>query len=187
MIIDSGGRKSYSAIVDKNGRLLVHANSNDQILEASIHGDAYSIYTDMISLTTTASFSGMLYIRNTSTIPFFVEKIITQGTATAQWYLYKGVTTGTLVTSGVAKTPANLNLGVSLSFAGSALAGADARTITDGTIMAQLICATGNYDLDLNGSLMVSQNSTIALSCKPSVAGTFAAVVHGFFSADNQD
>lgn len=186
MIIESGGRKSYSAIVDSDGRLLVHAINNDQISDASVDGLAYTIHSDFVSLTTTASFSGMLYVKNTGTLPFFIEKLNLYGTAVAQWYLYKNVTAGTLVSAGVAKTPGNLNLGVSLSFPGSVLAGADARTITDGMVLTQAICDIGGCTLDLNGSLMIPQNSSIALSCKPSVAGTYAVLVHGFF-AKNDD
>ena len=171
--IESGDQHSYNAIVNSDGQLAVVAETVRQLSAAAERGDAfYAVTGGFIALTTTASFSGILYLKNTSTTKNLkIAQLRTCGNVAQQWLMYKKPTTGTLISGGTAIVPENVNFQSGSVFSGDALYGADGDTITDGSILAQWQNGAGHSTHDFDGAIILGTNDTIALTCKPGAAG----------------
>lgn len=134
---------------------------------------SYYLSTDFVVLTTTAANNAILYFRYTGTKKCAVHNIRTCGTATQQWILLKNPTAGTIVDDANAANNVNLNLVSSNVLTSTAYAASgDGKTFTDGTHMAQWINETGHSISELDGSIILSQNESIGLTCLISVALT---------------
>lgn len=179
--IESGGVIGTTAIVNKEGRLLTRSETVSVLAHAATEGNGFSVCSDFIALTTTASFSGILYFKNTNEQPFKIAQLTMNCTQTAQWYTYKNPTTGTLISGGTAKTPTNVDFGSGMLFSGTILSGADGLTVTDGSILNNIVSGIGHTSVNFDGGVIIRQNNTFAVTCKPSAAGTFAFCVLGYF------
>lgn len=175
--IEDGGGSGKTAQIAEIGsvrRLNTYALITDALEEFGHIGQAYWIATDFIALTTTASFSGILYIKNTSlTDRIHIAFWRQSSTVNCLWQVHKNPTTGTLITGGTAVTPENAQFSSGKSLAGTAIKGADALTVTNGTLIGQH--ATSAYNalpLNIGGGLVLETNNTVAVSAKPTVAGS---------------
>jgi len=173
-VIKSGDSGNV-AIVNDEGRVLTDSIAKTDLGHAAQSGKTFALTTDFISLTTLGSYSGIIYIKNTDTVYIEIGVLRACGTTLSQWKIYKNPTTGTLISGGAAITPVNTNFisGVSLSV--TAVKGADARTVTDGTLLGQWVCAADNCEFILDGAIILAPNNSIALVCKPFAAGEFCA------------
>lgn len=174
----------YEADVNKHERLLTSASSHSGLAISSARDElAFTFTTGFVSLTTTASPSGILYLKNThADKDFRIHVIRTDGAVAQQWEALKNATIGTLISGGAILTPVNMNFASGQSFLGEAKKGTDAQTITDGVLVGQWISGVGSSIHKLGGALILGTNNTLALRVTPSVAGDVCAIIFGHFS-----
>lgn len=144
-------------------------------MEAFSHtGDSFTIPTEFISLTTTASYTGVLYLTNSSvTHNIHIERLRSSSTVGCLWYTVKNPTAGTLISAGTAVVPVNYNFSSGRTLTGTAKKGVDAQTVTDGTWMEQW--QTNVYDSrerQYDGAIVIGAGNSIAVLAKPSAAAT---------------
>jgi len=136
---------------------------------------------DFINITTVDTETGFLYIKNNSTSKdLHIQSIRTCGTQTQKWKLYSNVTAGTLVSGAVAGSNNNLNLGSSVASDVTVYKGADATTITDGTMMEHWINEIGHSKEDFQGALILGPSDTIAITVETAIAGDFCSRIIGY-------
>lgn len=174
MILEDGTGLGEAAKVRDN-RLHVMSLLEFPIETFSHSGDAYSIVTDFIALTTTASYTGILYLINNTTTDLIIHTEATRNTSTvnALWQMWKNPTTGTLISAGTAITPINLNFASGKSLVSIAKKGADAQTVTDGTLFSQWGSAAYiPTQIVGQGSIILNVGNSYAITCKPTAAGS---------------
>lgn len=142
-------------------------------------GNTFFVPTDFIALTTTASYTGIWYITNTSvTHNIHVEGIRSSSTVASLWRLIKNPTTGTLISAGTAVTAVNTNFSSGKTLTGTCKKGVDAQTITDGTLIGQWMTGTyGVFERSYEGSIILGTGNSLALECKPSAASTVGSTM----------
>lgn len=176
-ILDGTG-KGNRARVNDNKRLETFSVTESRIADVSNRvGESFIITSDFVSLTTTASFNGMLYIKNDDPDKvLFIDKIRICGTGSSmgsmQSKFYKQPTAGTLISEANAGIVVPSNLGSNVEFAGTVYsASGDAKTITDGTQFSQFtIHLPGHTIQDYQGSLIIPGGFAMAIAVKPSYA-----------------
>lgn len=176
-IIDGTG-KGNRAKVNDNKRLETFSVIESRISDVSNRaGESFIITSNFVSLTTTASFNAMMYIKNNDTDKnLFIDKIRVCGTGTAMGYMQtkfiKNATTGTLISDENSALIVPSNLGSNVDFGGvSYTANADGKTVTDGSQFSQFsIHLPGHTIQEYNGGLILPAGSSLAILCKPSYA-----------------
>jgi len=176
MIIDDGTGAGYKLKISELNRAETDATVQTRIADISQRlGQAYTIATGFINLTTTASFSGILWIKNTdnSGRDMFIEHIRVCGESAAmeavQCVVYRNPTTGTLISGASSAYASNNNFGSANQFNGIAYKGADANTITNGDWFTQFTThVSGHSIIDFNDSIVIPKNSSIGFALKPS-------------------
>jgi hypothetical protein len=179
MRIESGQGNGFEAGVNAQHELLTHARTVSHAAhEAQNEARLFFLATDIIALTTTASFSALVYLKNTSsTHNLFLHRIRTCGSVVHQWRMIAQPTTGTIVDDATDITETNTNFASSLTLDANAYKGADAKTITDGALMSQWIGNVGFVFEKFDGEIILGPNDAIALECKPASSGDVAAVL----------
>ena len=74
-IEDGKGQGNVASVTSRN-KLLTEAYTRDAIVEESAVGRAFCISSGFISLTTTASYNGILYLYNDKANHFHLDRII---------------------------------------------------------------------------------------------------------------
>lgn len=174
MEITDGAGSGKSAKVSSGNRLYT-SSLIEYPMEAFSHtGDSFAIPSEFVSLTTTASYSGILYLKNTSsTHNIHIERIRTSSTVGTLWYVVKNPTTGTLISAGANANAVNYNFGSGKPLPGTAKKGADAQTVTDGTWLEQWQTSTyGVFQRGYEGAITLGTGNSIAILAKPSAAAT---------------
>jgi hypothetical protein len=184
-ILDGTG-KGYSAKVTNDNRLETFSITEQRVADISLNtGKGFLIASDFVSLTTTASFNGILYIKNTSDLNLFIDKIRTCSAATGsvQCRLIKNPTTGTLISDANAADKLSSNLGSSEIFGGDAFAASgDAKTVTDGDNLTQFINRSPGHSIqDYAGSVILQKGNSLAITCKPSASTDLCIEVQCWF------
>jgi len=172
MLINDGNGTGISAGVSAAHELLTHARTiTHAAFESRAAGRLFFVATDFVALTTTASYSAIAYLKNTSsTHNIFLHRVTASSTVTHQWRLLAQPTAGTIIDDGTAASKVNANLTSSLTLAASAFKGADAKTFTDGTIMQQWASDIGrNVDI-YDGEILLGPNDAVGFECKPSAS-----------------
>jgi hypothetical protein len=178
MILQDGTGKGYQLQITELNRAETDATIKTRIADISLReGQAYTIASGFISLTTTASYSGVLWIKNTDTEgrDMFIEHIRVCGTGAGtmsmealQCIVYRNPTTGTLISGASAAYKANNNFGSANEFNGLAYKGADGNTITNGDWFTQFTThIPGHSVIDFNDSIILPKNSSIGFALKP--------------------
>jgi hypothetical protein len=188
-VIQDGRGGGYSAGVDSDKRLLSKAISQSRVSDISRrNGKAFLISTDFISLTTTASFNGIVYIKNTSDEDLFIGKVRTcsDTSGNVQVRILRNPTTGTLISDANAATQLSANFGSSEIFGGDAYAASgDGKTVTDGSNSSQFINHSPGHSIqDYEGAVVIPKGQSFAITAKPSVALTFCAEIQCWFEGD---
>lgn len=179
MQIESGIGKPVKAGVTDGYRLMAEALDLSIMSDCSVKGDGFIISSGIITLTTTTSFNGVLYFKNTNLgHMLFIERITLSSNQAAQWRTYRNPTTGTLVSSGTAFDPVNTNFSSGSKFIGTSLRGANALTITDGVQIAPVIQAAGVSTFEISGAFIVDDNNSFAIDCKPGLAADIVVNIH---------
>lgn len=186
MFIEDGRGSGRLGRVDKNQNLGVQALIVFPLEAEGHQGMSYSIGTDFINITNTATFTGFLYVINTSaTHLLHVAEIRGSSTQNTQWKLIKNPTAGTLISGGTILTPGNFNFASGKEFQGSARitsAGAGL-TITDGTHMTQWMNpAYSTSARDYQGAIGLYSGNSLALMVKPTAASDIGASIACWFA-----
>ena len=174
--IRDGAGSGNRAKVNNNGRLETFSIVESRIADISLKkGDGFILTSDFVSLTTTASFNGMFYIKNTDPDKLiFIDKVRICGTGSAmgslQTKFYKNATTGTLISDANAGIVVAANLGSNNDFPGTVYAASgDGKTITDGTQMSQFtIHLPGHTIQEYDGMLILPGGASLSIETKPS-------------------
>src|SRR5210317_1734856 len=149
-IIDGTG-SSYQAKVDNKNRLSTFAISEGKIGDASKDGDSFVLASDFISLTTTASFNALMYIKNDSNKDLLIQTIrsCSDATGTLQFRLLRNPTAGTIVSDANVADQLAANFGSNREFEGLAYsASADGKTFTDGDDFTQYINRSPGHSIE---------------------------------------
>jgi hypothetical protein len=176
-ILDGNG-DGYRAKVNSNKRLETFSVGRSRMADVSQrNGEAFLLTTDFISLTTTASFSGLIYIKNTNPDKIlFIDKIRICGTGTmmgyAQTKFLKNPTLGTLISDANTGITVPSNLSSNVDFGGTNYsASGDGKTVTDGTQFSQFsVHLPGHTIQEYDGSLILEGGASMAVLVKPSYA-----------------
>ena len=176
-ILDGSG-DGYRAKVNENKRLETFSITETRIADISARiGESFILTSDFVSLTTTGSFNGMMYVKNTDTEKtLFVDKIRVCGTGSSmgslQAKMIKNPTTGTLISDANAGLTVPANLGSNVTFGGlNYAASADGKTVTNGDQFSQFtIHLPGHSIQEYQGSLILPAGSAFAIEVKPSYA-----------------
>jgi len=193
MIIEDGTGKGYKSLVTEENRFGVDAISVPHIThESEVYGLGYIISTGFIPLTTTASFSGLLYIKNTDSLGrsfhihhFRVCSGLCAAGSTLQVQAKIDATTGTLISDANAGTVNNMNTNFSANILDSVVysASGDGKTVTDGTQFTQFINHAPGHSLqDYNGAIVLATNSSFVIEVKPEVAMTACIELIGYYN-----
>lgn len=188
-MIEDGKGRGYRAAVTANNRLETLAIAESRAADISKReGTAFVVPSGFISLTTTGSFNGILYLKNTSaTNDLFIDKIRTcsdtMGDVKAK--LIRNPSTGTLISDANDAAKLSSNLGSNNLFEGDAFtASGDGKTITDGVAMSQFINHSPGHSIqEYSGSIVIPNGASLALVVQPSVAMTFCAEIQCWFEA----
>jgi len=142
MILEDGTGTGTRLKINSNYRAEVESTTQTRIADVSVReGQAYTVASGFISLTTTVSYSGVLWIKNTDTEGrnMFIEHIRVCGTGAGtmsmealQCVVYRNPTTGTLISGASSAYATNNNFGSANEFNGLAYKGVDGNTITNG-------------------------------------------------------
>jgi len=179
MRIDDGIGRGYQALVDSDNRLAVQSITRSEHLDAAEKGLGYFFTSGAISLTTTASESGLFYIKNTSANDFHIESVEFTSSQSGVWSFYKNTTSGTLVSGAVAGTVTNANFTSANVFVGDVYKGADANTITDGT--AFHVHIGSEDDIELGGAMVLESDNSMAIGFNPDAAATVSINILGYY------
>jgi hypothetical protein len=181
MIVIKDGKSGNVAEVSKSGKLMVESVQRPKIEEQAEAGRAFWFASDFIALTTTGSFSGIFYLKNThETEILYLQFLRTCGVAIQEWRFISNPTAGTLISAGTNIIPQNANLGSNRTFSGVVTAGADSKTITDGSDAGQWINNVGHSIQELAGTVIVPPTKSFAMTCKPAAAGDVCVTMMGW-------
>jgi hypothetical protein len=178
MIIQDGTGTGVKLKINRDNRVETETTSQTRIADVSSRlGQAYTIATGFINLTTTASFSGILWIKNTDNQGrnMYIEHIRVCGSAPdmedIQCVVYRNPTTGTLISGASAAYKTNNNFGSANAFNGLAYKGADGNTITNGDWFTQFVThISGHSIIDFNDSIVLPKGTSIGFALKPTAA-----------------
>ena len=187
--IEDGAGSGYRVKVNKNNRAETFSISSSQISEVSRRtGQSFIITSDFVALTTTGSFSGLLYIKNNnSNKDVYIDKIRVCGTGSAmnamQCKFFKNPTTGTLISDANDGIAVASDLGSSELFDGLVYAASgDGKTVTNGTQFSQFtIHLPGHTIQEYDGALIIPGGSSMAIAVQPGAATTACIEVQCFF------
>ena len=184
--IQDGTGAGYRAKVDSDNHLHTRSVTESGGTDAALSGNLFNINTETIALTTDSS-SALLYMKNTDTIPWVVNRVFynagpsTGGEGDFLAEVVANPTTGTLISGGTALAPHNLNFGSSQELTGTVLKGAEGSTITDGTVrVSTIIPVSGTRVLIAFDSIVLEVGSSIAVRITPQTSNTFMDVQVGF-------
>lgn len=178
--IVNGAGNGNRASVDKNNRLETFSITESRLADVSLReGKSFILTSDFVSLTTTGSFNGMMYIKNTDTsLNLFIDKVRVCGTGTSmnsmQVKFIDTPTTGTLISDANPGNARPANLGSREVFPGTVYAAsADGKTVTNGEHLSQFIVHTPGHSVqEYNGALILPGGSSMAIEVKPGTATT---------------
>jgi hypothetical protein len=180
--IEDGKGDGNLAHVDSNNRLSTIAVSFDLFIAASDDGDAFTICTDFISLTTTSTEHGILYVYNNHpTDRIHLAPInVSSDSNMVKWKLYKNPTTGTLISAGTDVTPTNINFSSGKSFIGTTKKGSNGSTVTNGTLVG---CLSSTYfnEIDSTHAVILERGNSIAITAEVSATTVVAITLPLFF------
>jgi hypothetical protein len=187
-IVDGTGKGNRVKVTDDN-RLEVFAINESRIADISNKtGESFILTSDFISLTTTASFNGMMYVKNNDPDKIlYVDKVRICGTGTSMGYVqskfFKNPTTGTLISDANTGLAVPANLSSTVDFVGTVYAASgDAKTITDGDQFSQFtIHLPGHTIQEYQGSLILENGASMGIACKPSYATEICIEIQCWF------
>lgn len=185
--IEDGTGSGRNAKVTSDYRLATEAVLVFPLEQFAHKGDSFWVATDFIALTTTASYSGLLYLLNTNeSYRLHIALWRQSSTVGTQWRMIKNPTTGTLISGASAITPQNSKFDSGKVAQLTAYKGADAATITNGSLMGQhQTPAYTTLPLVLDGGIILNYGNSMAIEAKPSAACQAGVTVTCWFEPLN--
>ena len=191
MAVIKDGSAGYTAAVNDQNQLEVHAVTEGLALHSSGRGEAWNLNTDNISITTGAA--SLMYLKNTSDAQFIIESIImgiAEGTFVSTEFPYihihKNPTGGTIIDNAV-RIPfeQNRNFSFNDSFGGDVYVGVDGDTDSGGVGMGQFIInKTGRTIIPVNFVLPKQSGFSMHLNMIGTGTTNVYAAVVGYFHND---
>lgn len=184
MKIEDGKGTGRLAQVDTNNRMLTQAAASTELHENSkTDAEVYMFSTGaFITISTTATETGILYIKNTNTTKdLFIHSIRTCGEVGQKVTLYKNPTGGTLVTDQTAAQTTNLNFKSSNIASADVYKGADTKTVSGGTWVGQHINGVGHSTIDAGDAIILGRNDSLAVTFEVDSAGEVCAAIVGYY------
>lgn len=143
MILTDGTGSGFQAGVTNTHRLLVDSDSHDAIITAATDGKAFNLSTGLVTLTT-ASVSGLFYLKNNEIPNLIFSEILFQMNASTGgaggiglWEIIRNPTGGTLISTATAlSVRQNFNFGSTATLSVDAFKGAEGATITGGDVFS---------------------------------------------------
>jgi hypothetical protein len=135
-----------------------------------------------VSLTTTGSYSGILYFKNDSDVHFHLE-VLKAGTTTGtvKFKVIRNPTTGTLISGGTTGAAQSTKFTSAESIDGTIKIGANGSTVTDGTTLDHfLVTNTQYFNFGYNGSIILLPGNSIAIMANPSVSCEVQVSILGY-------
>lgn len=184
--IEDGKGSGRQAAVNSNNKLESQAITIPEIAFLSAEKEqAWIIATGFVALTTTGSFNGLVYLKNTSTKPLHIETVrsCSDNSGSSQVKIIKNPTTGTLISDANDAVITNANLTSTAEFGGIGYtASGDGKTITDGTDTTQFINNSPGHSIQqYQGAVVIGQGDSFALVVKPSAAGNVCCEIVCYF------
>ncbi len=183
-IIEDGNGYDYKASVDVNNRLTVLSTTQvENKFISDNDGQAYMFGTGgFIPITTTNTETGIFYLENTHTSKdLYITRIRTCANQIHKVQLYKNITGGTLYTDQTAGSKNNMNLRSANEAKANVYKGADGKTVSGGSLMAQHINNVGHSNDPFSDALIINRNSSIAITFELATAGDVCLMVVGYY------
>lgn len=181
MIIDDGKGKGVSAGVDLENRLITQALTESQTTHHAHEGNVFAFPTGLIDYTTTASYSGLIYIKNNSSDKnVYIDSIRLAASVPCRFMVRKQPSLGTLITGGADGYPVVTRFDSGNSFTGDFKIGADALTITDGIMFAE-IYGQGALN-ETHGLIILTPNTTFSIEVQPSATALVGCIIMAYIS-----
>jgi hypothetical protein len=181
--IQDGTGQGYYAKVDAENRLVVHSTSLTEISYVSSNQQtAFIIATDFIPLTVTGSFNAVIYVKNNSANPFFIEAVRSCQTNSghAQWKMFRNPTTGSIVAAANDANVGNMNFNSSKTFSANVYTGGDNETFANGTHFTQWTNKSpGHSTQTYGGALILEKGGSLGIVVKPSAPGDICIEIQG--------
>lgn len=182
------------AKVNSDNRLLVDSVSLSDIADKAINKEvSYILASGFISLTTTGSFNGLMYLKGLdSSNNFHIERIriCSNASGSLQIKMLHTCTTGTLISDANAGTISNTVIGSSNTLTNILtvyVASADGKTVTDGTLFTQYQQnLLGHSSQEYEGSIIIKKDQTLAIVAKPSASCDICIEVLGYVKINNK-
>jgi len=186
-LIKDGKGRGYLAEVTQDQRLRTESTILTNMYSVSIDDQlAFFATTGFVPLTTTTSFSGVMYVKNTSaTKNLHIVLVRPSEDVLTAWKFIVGPTGGTLISNAVAATTTNAN-GTSPRGADALVyQGADGDTVTGGIEATHFYSNVGGNAIQLDGSVLLPVNGTFAFVAKPSAVANVNMTLMFYFN-DNR-
>lgn len=135
VIKDGKGTGNLAEVTDRN-KLQTEAITVSEIHDAVDRGKAWNVGTSTLTLTGDGTSHGLLYVKNTGTMPLFIDLYViltdasTGGSGNMLVEILENPTAGTLVSDQTALTPTNMNFGDSDTPIADIFSGGQGKTIT---------------------------------------------------------
>lgn len=172
MKIEDGTGSGKEVKVDNDNRLHVHSFTVDIVTATALIGDAFSIYTDNITLTS-ANESALIYIKNNETddilISFHAIRFgnSANGTGPSVITMYFNPTGGTVVSDATEAGQVNRKVGDANTLTADTFKGAEAKTLTGGTTFAITSSSTM-----MTTPISLPQGASFGISVTPPTSNT---------------
>jgi len=188
-VIEDGSGDSYTAKVDSDQRLNTKSVIQSRVSDVSKReGNSFLLASGFVSLTTTGSFNGMLYLKNTSDDDLYIATIRTcsDTAGNLQVKIIKNPTLGTLISDANVALKASSNYGSSKEFGGLVYsASGDGKTVTDGDDSTTFINHSPGHSIqEYQGAIIIPKGKSMAIVTKPSVATTACVEIQCWFEGD---
>lgn len=187
MFLEDGTGGGKLAKITSDNRVETFSIVESRVADVSKNdGNAFLLATDFISLTTTGSFNGIMYIKNSSdTYNLFIDKVRTCSDimGNVQIRVLRNPTAGTLISDANPSEQFSANVGSNNVFDGlSYSASGDGKTVTDGGNLSQFINHSPGHSIqEYGGAVVLPKGGSIALVAKPSVAMTLCCEFQVWF------
>ena len=186
MKIEDGKGSGKLAQVDSTNRLSVDAKTHSEVHDiATEDGQVYMFSTNgFITISSTGTETGILYIKNTSATKFLVINAIrTCGTVVQKVKFYRNSTAGTLISGASNGQITNTNFTSSNAAEATCYKGTNGSTLTDGTHLGNHINGIGHSTVYADDAIILGRNDTFSITFELASSGDVCAAVVGYFSA----
>jgi len=179
-LIKDGKGRGYLAEVNSKQRLRTESTNLSNLFTVSLEDEsAFALPTGFVPLTTTGSYSAILYANNTATKSMHISTLTLSSSVITQWQLLVMPTGGT-ITSGTLLKTVNINLASEREINIDGRLGFDGATATGGVLLGSFT-TLGTGQLKIDGAMIVPRNKSIVLLAKPSAATDVSADLFIYF------